>query len=397
MFRDRTNLFLSYRRTIPRDSISPYKSTGFSSATADDDLESQQPESQSFLHSRYSDQPDDSENGGGIEMKPIIPSIFDIAKELDEVLRVIQNDINSLNTKYKKLIIINKNERKDHEQQIDNLNYEVLKRFEKGYVLIKKFEYLSKNHEKLGLNYSLQDLEILRNFKTFYASKISEHSIVFRNLQNNYMKFLQADEDEEFGLLASDARKSTSRTSTPLPFDPNATTSASTDNIEDYSKQVLLQQQQQHGDSQYLLQREREISSLAMGILEISTIFKEMESLVIHQGTILDRIDYNLQTTVQDLKESDKELIKAKGYQKRTTKCKIIFFLCLCIFAIVMIIIVRPGGGETTRVIEKPAPTPTPTPAKPVAEPERPTLNKPGEDVPNNNIPANEVNEPGKQ
>ena len=41
-----------------------------------------------------------------------------------------------------------------------------------------------------------------------------------------------------------------------------------------------------------------------------------MESMVIEQGTILDRIDYNLVNTVQDLKQADKELIKAHHYQK---------------------------------------------------------------------------------
>ena len=56
-----------------------------------------------------------------------------------------------------------------------------------------------------------------------------------------------------------------------------------------------------------------------------------MESMVIEQGTILDRIDYNLVNTVQDLKQADKELIKAHHYQKRSTKCKIIFFKSLCV------------------------------------------------------------------
>ncbi|KHC65350.1 syntaxin 16, partial [Candida albicans P75010] len=106
--------------------------------------------------------------------------------------------------------------------------------------------------------------------------------------------------------------------------------------------QLQLQHQQGNNNIQYLQQREREISKLAHGIIEISTIFKEMESMVIEQGTILDRIDYNLVNTVQDLKQADKELIKAHHYQKKSTKCKIIFFLSLCVFALLMIFILRP-------------------------------------------------------
>ncbi|RLV95685.1 Protein ROD1 [Spathaspora sp. JA1] len=280
-----------------------------------------------------------------IELKPMIPSIFDIAKDLDIHLAQIKNETTQLTSLYKKLIIIASANKSELESQIEQLNYSILSRFEKCYVSIKKFIYLNKNHEKLKLNYSKQDLEILVNFQQNYATQISEASIVFRNLQNNYMKFLRDEDDEE---LVENKEETT-------------------ESIENYSKQVLKQEQQQLQNNPILEQREREISKLAMGILEVSTIFKEMETIVVHQGTILDRIDYNLQNTVADLQSADKELIKARHYQKRTTKCKIIFFLCLCVFALVMIVIVRPSS--TTKIIEKPAPN---TP-----EPERPVINKP--------------------
>ena len=66
-----------------------------------------------------------------------------------------------------------------------------------------------------------------------------------------------------------------------------------------------------------------------------------MESMVIEQGTILDRIDYNLVNTVQDLKQADKELIKAHHYQKDQQNVKL-YFLSLCVFALLMIFILRP-------------------------------------------------------
>ena len=63
--------------------------------------------------------------------------------------------------------------------------------------------------------------------------------------------------------------------------------------------------------------------------------------MVIEQGTILDRIDYNLVNTVQDLKQADKELIKAHHYQKDQQNVKL-YFLSLCVFALLMIFILRP-------------------------------------------------------
>jgi syntaxin 16 len=288
------------------------------------------------------------DNADTIEMTPMLPSMFDISTELDINLSMIKNEINELNSVYKKLIIASTSDKKQIENSLDNLNYKILKDFEQCYVLIKKFEYLQKNHRKLNLHYTENDVEILVNFKKAYAKRILDSSLTFRNLQNNYIKFLRDDEDEFDSLLPSN----------PALQEEDEKSAAMNSNIEAYSNQII--QQVQSTNSSLLQQRDKEISQIAMGILEILTIFKEMESLVVDQGTMLDRIDYNLQNTVQDLKQSDKELIKAKDYQKRTTKCKIIFLLSLIVFALVILLLFKPHGS--TKVIEKPAPQPQPQP-----------------------------------
>lgn len=354
MFRDRTNLYLSYRRTIPRDVDQLLASSGIDSF-GDEEHEGligrRKP-----IKSQYRD------NEELIEMQPIAPSIFDISKQIDDNLSITKVKTSDLNSLYKKLLITSSNDKPPIENKIENLNYEITKRFENSYVLIKKFEFLQKNHQRLNLNYSNNELTMIENFKKNYALKIQESSLIFRNLQNNYIKFLRDDDYEDLN--------DTSFSSKPLN---NSTTlnngdqshglllqeEEETKNIENYSKQVLQESQmqlqtQQNSNDQFLHQREREISKLAMGILEISTIFKEMESLVVEQGTILDRIDYNITNTAQDLKDSNKELLSAKTYQLRTTKCKIIFLLSLIVFALLIIVLVRPHGS--TKVIEKPAP-----------------------------------------
>lgn len=185
----------------------------------------------------------------------------------------------------------------------------------------------------------------LLRIKKTYALKIQDSSLIYRNLQNNYIKFLKDDDDAETDRLLSSSNTST------VALDEE-----DSKNIEDYSKMVLQQAQtqiQNNPNSQILAQREREISRLAMGILEISTIFKEMETLIVDQGSMLDRIDYNLTRTVEDLKSSDKELLKAQSYQKRTTKCKIIFLLSLVVLALFIFVLFR--SPTKTKIIEKPS------------------------------------------
>lgn len=368
MFRDRTKLFLSYRRTIFRD---PPHRKPFRDDAQDDDNDTDSlfdSEQDNLIISSRKRQQQRSSNVSSqlhrpgdngkedIEMKPIIPTQFEIAKDLDICLTVIDKQTQELNSLYKQLIIINKSSKKQVENQIEEYSYQILQNFEKCYIGIKKFEYLTKNHERLQVNYTAQDLNILTNMKKNYANKIQQHLLVFRNLQNNYMNFLR-DDDDEFDLLINEKRNQRGLKNEQLTGE----------NIEELSKEIVASTQQPHHqqqtqvqlqqntNDQYLEQREQEINKLAMGILEISTMFKEMESMVIDQGTMLDRIDYNLTNTVHDLKSSDKELIKARTYQKRTTKCKIIFFMVLCVFALLMILMLRPGGSHRTeKIIEKP-------------------------------------------
>jgi syntaxin 16 len=46
---------------------------------------------------------------------------------------------------------------------------------------------------------------------------------------------------------------------------------------------------------QVAAERDMEISRIATSIEELSAIFKELAVLVIDQGTILDRIDFNME------------------------------------------------------------------------------------------------------
>lgn len=68
-------------------------------------------------------------------------------------------------------------------------------------------------------------------------------------------------------------------------------------------------QKQLRGNDSAILQREREINDIAKGIIELADIFKELQTMVIDQGTMLDRIDYNVENMAVNVKAAEKELI----------------------------------------------------------------------------------------
>lgn len=110
-----------------------------------------------------------------------------------------------------------------------------------------------------------------------------------------------------------------------------------------------MQQKQLHSNDAAIVQREREIEDIAQGIIDLSDLFRDLQNIVIDQGTMLDRIDYNVERMAVDVKAADKELNVASGYQKRTTKRKIILLLVLIIVGMIILLVIKPkrhdGGG----------------------------------------------------
>lgn len=64
--------------------------------------------------------------------------------------------------------------------------------------------------------------------------------------------------------------------------------------------------------------RNESINSLVENIIDLSDIFKELNTLVVNQGSILDRIDFNIQQALDNTKKANVQLIKAEKHQKCT-------------------------------------------------------------------------------
>lgn len=339
MFRDRTNLFLSYRRTYPHHG-GPLSGSRFDTMGEEEELIGGNVE------------PGNNGNGdNNIELIALPPSFLDISEGIDENLDFISKKIDKLNGLYKKNLLPGFNDRTTDEEEIEKLNYTITTKFYECNNLVKRFESIKRQpNNKLKAD----DLNMIENMQKNYALKIQQLSSNFRKLQNNYIKFLKKDEFEQLPSLNKSNQVIDQSTYNPAIDE--------TEELESYSREAIkesssiLQQKSSINDSM-IRQREQEITKLAQGVLEVSSIFKEMQNMVIDQGTILDRIDYNLENTKVDLQNASQQLTRASHYQKRTQKCKLILLLSLIVFLLFLTVILKPhhnrnssgGGGDNNQ------------------------------------------------
>ncbi|KIY99251.1 Syntaxin-43 [Monoraphidium neglectum] len=88
-------------------------------------------------------------------------------------------------------------------------------------------------------------------------------------------------------------------------------------------------------------ERDTEIRKVVETIVELAQIMRDLSTLVVEQGTMLDRIDHNIVETAMKVEEGVKELVKAEKTQKSGRAMMCIVMLCVLIAIFLIITIVR--------------------------------------------------------
>lgn len=161
------------------------------------------------------------------------------------------------------------------------------------------------------------------------AKRLQELSMSFRQSQRKYLADVQAQKSG--GLVpGSDSR---------FGIDLNDATTSDTATGEFFTNQAQLAVQDELSEA--VKSRDQEIIKIAQSIEELGQIFKELAVLVIDQGTILDRIDYNMEAVVEHTKTGLKQLEKAEQTQKSARPMRCIICLSILIFVLLIILILK--------------------------------------------------------
>jgi len=94
-------------------------------------------------------------------------------------------------------------------------------------------------------------------------------------------------------------------------------------------------------DSKFLDERDEEITRVARAVDDISHIFKELAVLVIDQGTILDRVDFNMEAVAERTRHATTQLLRAEAHDKDKRPLKTVLSLLLLVALLALILFLK--------------------------------------------------------
>ena len=100
-------------------------------------------------------------------------------------------------------------------------------------------------------------------------------------------------------------------------------------NIENEKNNNYLLQTEQIND---LKRRDTDLNQLLNSMNNLTSTFKDLKNLVMEQGTILDRIDYNIDSAAEKTAKGKQHLINAENIQKNSCFRNAMLILVLVIF-----------------------------------------------------------------
>jgi len=168
-----------------------------------------------------------------------------------------------------------------------------------------------------------EEAAIIHNLQTAYAQQLTELTQTFRSAQRNYLTSIRK----------RDAKFRDSFTVTSGNPDDD-------DSILDYEDKGFTDDQMAHmqATERDVSIRDKQIRKIYRSIVELNEMTKDLAMLIVDQGTILDRIDYNIENASYETERAVEELTQAEKHQKkaRTKLCVIILLVGVIVAAIIL-------------------------------------------------------------
>lgn len=260
-----------------------------------------------------------SAGNASIDMSPLngsaaSPAYVEMVTDINADMSAIQQKMTELRKSHdaRLRISFNPSEENEKEREIEILTSEISRYFNRSGQKLKRIAGYTAQADT-------SEIKIRKNIQRGLATKLHDLSTDFRGMQKTYLGQMQR-------------LKAGSSLAALLGETPNAN-----DKDEGFTDEQLHDLATAQEDTD---ERMREIQRIAKSVNDLAVLFKELATLVVEQGTILDRIDYNVEAAVENTKKGVVELKEAEKYQKSARASCCIIILCVGVVLSTIIIIV---------------------------------------------------------
>ncbi|KAH1138307.1 hypothetical protein AAZX31_10G140300 [Glycine max] len=274
----------------------------------------------SFLNSNRSYTPistDDPGNSRGPNAITVgLPPVWvDLSEEIAANVQRARTKMGELAKAHSKALMPSFGDGKEDQRAIETLTHEITD-------LIKKSE---KRLRRLSATGPSEDSNVRKNVQRSLATDLQNLSVELRKKQSTYLKRLRQQKEGQDGVDLEMLNGSKSKYED-----------------DDLDNMVFNEHQMAKlkKSEAFTIEREKEIQQVVESVNELAQIMKDLSVLVIDQGTIVDRIDYNIQNVATTVEDGLKQLQKAERTQKKggMVMCATVL-LIMCFVMLVLLII----------------------------------------------------------
>ncbi|XP_050225308.1 syntaxin-43 isoform X2 [Mercurialis annua] len=245
------------------------------------------------------------------------PAWVDVSEEIAVNVQRARTKMIDLAKAHAKALMPSFGDGKEDQRLIEGLTHEITD-------LIRKSE---KKLRKLSAAGPSEDSNVRKNVQRSIATDLQNLSMELRKKQSTYLKRLRLQKEGQDG--------------DDLEMNLNGSKSRMDDDGLDDMVFNEHQMAKLKKSEAFTVEREREIQQVVESVNELAQIMKDLSVLVIDQGTIVDRIDYNIQNVATTVDEGLKQLQKAEKSQKQGGMVMCATALVIMCFIMLVLLILK--------------------------------------------------------
>ncbi|KAL7583854.1 syntaxin-43 [Lactuca sativa] len=247
------------------------------------------------------------------------PAWVDVSDEITANVQRARAKMGELAKAHAKALMPSFGDGKEDQHKIEALTHEITD-------LLKKSE---KRLKRLSAGGTSEDSNIRKNVQRSLATDLQSLSMELRKKQSTYLKRLQQQKEGPDGV--------------DLEMNLNGKHSRRDDDDDEFDDMGFNEHQMAKlkKSEAFTVEREKEIQQVVESVNELAQIMKDLSVLVIDQGTIVDRIDHNIQNVAASVDEGLKQLQKAERSQKRGGMIMCATVLVIMCFVMLVLLILK--------------------------------------------------------